>query len=149
MRTTLRISYNNLFKNREGFTLLELIFVVVIIGLLAGLIVPRFVGKVGKSKVTIAKAQVEALATALEAYKMDTAHYPSNEQGLAALIKPPPGEDRWDGPYLHKSVVPKDPWGVEYIYKYPGQHGSYDIISYGSDGKEGGTGQDADIVSWE
>ncbi len=149
MCTPVRTSRDNQAVNNKAFTLLELILVIVIIGLLAGLIAPRFIGKIGKSKRIIAKAQIEALATALEAYNLDTGYYPSNDQGLAALINAAPGVNLWDGPYLMKRVIPKDPWGTEYVYKHPGEHSDYDIVSYGRDGKEGGDDEDGDIVSWK
>lgn len=136
-------------KNSSGFTLIELLIVMVIIGLLAALIVPKLIGRVGESQQTAAKAQIELLSTALEVYKLDTGKYPPQGEGLSALINKPDGVDNWKGPYLKKNIIPKDPWGAEYVYKYPGEHGDYDLFSYGADGSEGGSGDDADVVSWE
>ena len=133
----------------DGFTLLELLIVMLIIGLLAAFVAPRMIGKVGKSKQTIAKAQIESLCTALDTYKLDTDKYPTQEEGLSALISQPANAESWHGPYLAKKNVPKDPWGNDYVYTYPGNNGEFDIIAYGADGKEGGEGEDADVVSWE
>ncbi|MDD5248613.1 MAG: type II secretion system major pseudopilin GspG [Rhodocyclaceae bacterium] len=130
-----------------GFTLLELLVVMVIIGLLAGYVAPRYFAQVGKSEVKIARAQIDAFEKALEAYRLDVGHYPTTEQGLVALMQQPPGFAKWQGPYL-KKAVPPDPWGNVYFYKQPGEHGDYDILSYGRDGKPGGQGEDADIGNW-
>lgn len=137
-----------LLKN-GGFTLLELLIVMIIIGLLAALIGPKMVGRVGESRQTVAKQQIEGFSSALEMYKLDTTRYPSQEVGLEALVTQPQGVTNWKGPYLTKRIIPKDPWGNEYVYIYPGQHGNYDIISYGADGKPGGESEDKDITSWE
>jgi general secretion pathway protein G len=136
-------------KNSSGFTLIELLIVMVIIGLLAAFIVPKLIGRVGESQQTAAKAQIELLSTALEVYKLDTGKYPPQGEGLGALINKPGDVNNWKGPYLKKNKIPKDPWGAEYVYKHPGEHGDYDIFSYGADGNEGGTGDDADVVNWE
>ncbi|MDD2700767.1 MAG: type II secretion system major pseudopilin GspG [Sideroxydans sp.] len=130
-----------------GFTLLELLVVMVIIGLLAGFVGPRYFSQIGKSEVKAALAQVEALGKALDYYRVDTGHYPRMEDGLMALITRPANEARWDGPYLSKGV-PLDPWGNPYVFKSPGEHGEYDLYSYGKDGKPGGQGEDRDITSW-
>jgi len=135
-------------KKRLGFTLIELMIVMVIIGLLAALVAPRMLNKVGKSKIKAAKAQIEMFSTALDSFKLDTGRYPTTEEGLKALVENP-GINGWDGPYLKKKVIPKDPWGHDYVYKCPGDHDVYDIISYGADGQPGGTGENADIGSWE
>lgn len=132
-----------------GFTLIELLIVMVIIGLLAAFIAPKLIGRVGESKQTAAKAQIELLSTALDVYKLDTGKYPSQDIGLKALNSKPDAVDNWKGSYLKKEQIPKDPWGVDYIYIYPGEHGDYDIISYGADAVEGGTGEERDVVSWE
>jgi general secretion pathway protein G len=132
----------------RGFTLLELLVVMVIIGLLVGYVAPMYFKQVGKSEVKVTRAQIEAFGKALDQYRLDSGHYPTTEQGLQALITKPADETRWDGPYLKKGV-PLDPWGSAYIYKRPGTKGEYDIISLGKDGAPGGTGEDADIGSWE
>jgi general secretion pathway protein G len=133
-------------QRNAGFTLLELLVVVVIIGLLAGLVAPRYFGQVGKSEVNVAKAQLDALEKALDQYRLDTGHYPSAELGLDALINRPANEPKWNGPYLRKSV-PLDPWGKPYLYRVPGQKGDFDVLSYGKDGQPGGTGENADILN--
>ncbi len=132
-----------------GFTLIELLIVMVIIGLLAAFIVPKFIGRVGESKQIAAKAQIELLSTTLDVYRLDTGKYPTQDAGLEALINKFDEAKNWKGPYLKKEKIPKDPWHAEYIYNFPGKHGDYDIISYGADGSEGGTGENQDIVSWE
>jgi general secretion pathway protein G len=127
-----------------GFTLLELLVVVVIIGLLAGFVAPRYFGQIGKSEVNVAKAQLDALEKALDQYRLDTGHYPSAELGLKALLERPASEPKWNGPYLRKEV-PLDPWGKPYLYRIPGQKGEFDLVSYGKDGQPGGSGENADI----
>jgi len=127
-----------------GFTLLELLVVIVIIGLLAGYVAPRYFSQIGKSEVQVARAQIDALDKALDQYRLDNRHYPSTEQGLAVLMQRPANEPHWDGPYLKKDV-PVDPWGTAYVYRSPGAKGEYDLISLGRDGKPGGTGEDADL----
>ena len=131
----------------RGFTLLELLVVMVIIGLLAGYVGPKLFGQIGKSEVKATKAQIDALQKALDQYRIDVGHYPSTEQGLAVLVSKPADEARWSGPYLAKAV-PHDPWGHEYQYRAPGEHGDYDLLSFGRDGRPGGEGEDADIVNW-
>lgn len=130
-----------------GFTLLELLVVMVIIGLLVGYVAPRYFDQVGKSEIKVARAQIDAFEKSLESYRLDTGHYPTTEQGLGALVKQPSGETKWQGPYL-KKAVPTDPWGNAYAFKRPGEHGDYDILSYGRDGRPGGQGEDADITNW-
>ena len=129
-----------------GFTLLELLVVVVIIGLLAGFVAPRYFGQVGKSEVSVAKAQIDALEKALDQYRLDTGHYPSAELGLNALVEQPASEPQWRGPYLRKGV-PLDPWGKPYAYRVPGQKGDFDLLSFGKDGQPGGSGENADITN--
>jgi general secretion pathway protein G len=131
-----------------GFTLIELIVVVVIIGLLAGLVLPQFIRQEEKAKVKAAKAQIELFGTALDTFRLDVGRYPSSDEGLQALRQKPGSLDRWDGPYLKKDL-PEDPWGKPYVYKSPGDHGPYDILSYGADGAPGGEGDNRDITSWE
>ncbi len=130
-----------------GFTLLELLVVMVIIGLLAGYVGPKYFAQIGKSEIKAARAQIDSLGKALDQYRLDTGHYPSTEQSLNALMTKPANENKWEGPYLTKSL-PMDPWGRPYIYKNPGEHGEYDLLSYGKDGQAGGTGDAADIVNW-
>ena len=132
---------------QSGFTLLELLVVMVIIGLLASYVGPKYFAQIGKSEVKTAKAQIDSLGKALDQYRLDTGHYPSTENGLAALNTSPAVELKWQGPYLQKKV-PDDPWGHPYIYKMPGEHGDYDLISLGNDGAVGGTGEAADIGNW-
>lgn len=132
---------------QRGFTLLELLVVMLIIGLLAGYVAPQYFKQVGKSEVKTARAQIEALGKALDQYRLDTGHYPTTEQGLAALMAKPANETKWDGPYL-KKAVPADPWGAPYQYKRPGEHGEYDLWSFGKDGQAGGADKAADINSW-
>lgn len=132
-----------------GFTLLELLIVMIIIGLLAALIGPKMIGRVGESRQTVAKQQIEGFGSALEMYKLDTTKYPTQEQGLEALVSEPQGVSNWKGPYLKKKFIPKDPWGNDYVYTYPGANGDYDIVSYGADGNTGGDGEDKDVLSWE
>jgi general secretion pathway protein G len=131
----------------KGFTLLELLVVMVIIGLLVGYVGPKYFAQVGKSEIKAARSQIDALEKALDQYRLDTGHYPTTAQGLAALNTKPSGATRWDGPYLKKEV-PLDPWGNPYQYKSPGEHGEIDLYSFGKDGRQGGTGEDADITNW-
>ena len=140
------------FDNR-GFTLIELMVVIVILGILAGLIVPRIMSRPEEARQAKAMIQIESIETALKLYRLDNGSYPSTEQGLQALVEAPevgnlPGKWR-EGGYLEKGRVPKDPWDNEYIYLSPGTHDDYDIISYGSDGEPGGEGKDKDITSWD
>lgn len=126
--------------------MLELLVVLVIIGLLAGYVAPRYFAQVGKAEVKTAQAQVDALEKSLDQYRLDTGRYPTTEQGLAALFTRPADEPKWQGPYL-KKAPPPDPWGRPYQYRQPGERGEYDLYSYGKDGQSGGTGEDADIGS--
>ncbi|VBB41978.1 pseudopilin, cryptic, general secretion pathway [uncultured Desulfatiglans sp.] len=135
-------------RRQQGFTLIELLIVMVIIGLLAALVGPRMFGKVDESRQRSAKAQISLFETALDTYRLDTGKYPTTDEGLEALRTKPSGVERWDGPYLNKEV-PKDPWGNEYVYQSPGEHGDYDLKSYGADGSPGGEGSDMDIVNWK
>jgi general secretion pathway protein G len=130
----------------SGFTLLELLVVVVIIGLLAGFVAPRYFGQVGKSEVNVARAQIDALEKALDQYRLDVGRYPDSEQGLKALIERPQNEPKWNGPYLRKDV-PLDPWGKAYVYKIPGEKYDFELLSFGKDGQPGGAGEAADITN--
>jgi general secretion pathway protein G len=132
----------------RGFTLLELLVVMVIIGLLAGFVAPRYFAQVGKSQIKVARAQIDAFDKALDQFRLDVGRYPTSEEGLQALMAQPSGEARWLGPYLKKGV-PADPWGRAYVYQQPGTHGGdFDLLSYGKDGRPGGSGEDADISNW-
>ncbi len=134
-------------KTPGGFTLIEIMVVVIIIGILAALVGPQLFGRVGKSRQTAAQSQIELFGVALDNFRLDMGRYPSTAEGLAVL-QTNPGLTGWDGPYLKKEL-PQDPWGRAYVYKAPGEHGDYDIISYGADGAPGGEGENADIVSWQ
>lgn len=134
-------------RTMRGFTLLELLVVIVIIGLLAGLVAPKYFDQVGKSNTKIAAAQIASLEKALDQYRLDVGSYPSTELGLTALYEKPAGVERWQGPYL-KKPVPPDPWGRPYVYKAPGDHDDYDLSSLGSDGQPGGTGEASDVTTW-
>lgn len=136
------------FGSSAGFTLIELIIVATIIVLLAGLVLPQYIRQGEKATAKAAKAQIESFGTALDTFRLDVGRYPTTQEGLEALNQKPAGVDRWDGPYLKKDVPP-DPWGKPYVYKSPGDHGSYDIISYGADGVPGGEDVNRDITSWE
>jgi general secretion pathway protein G len=136
-----------LARDQRGFTLIELMVVIIVLGLLVGLVAPRLFGRVGQSKQAAAKAQIELLGAGLDQYRLDIGGYPNTSQGLDALQRNP-GVQNWAGPYLKKSV-PRDPWGNPYKYRAPGQHGEYDLWSEGADGAPGGEGENADIVSWD
>jgi general secretion pathway protein G len=142
------IYHSDKMRNSDGFTLIELLVVMVIIGLLAALVGPRFIRQEEKAKIKATKAQIELLGTALDTFRLDVGRYPSTQEGLEALRTKPGGLERWDGPYLKKDL-PLDPWGKAYAYKSPGEHGAFDIVSYGADGAAGGEEDNRDITSWE
>ena len=137
----------------RGFTLIELMVVIVILGILAGLIVPRIMGRPEEARQMKARVQIESIETALKLYKLDNGYYPTTEQGLQALVEPPAVGQlprAWrEGGYLEKGKVPKDPWGNEYVYLCPGIHGDFDLVSYGADGEPGGEDKDQDVNNWE
>jgi general secretion pathway protein G len=132
----------------RGFTLVEILVVITIIGLIMGLVGPRVLNYLTESKAKAAKIQIESFSSALDLYFLDNGRYPSSSEGLTALVQRPGSTMTWNGPYLKGALVPNDPWGNPYQYRAPGQHGTYDIMSYGADGQEGGTGSASDIVSW-
>ena len=134
-------------QHSSGFTLLELLVVIVIIGLLAAYVGPKYFAQLGKSEVTVAKAQMESFEKSLDTYRLDVGRYPTTEEGMAALMAAPPtAATKWNGPYL-KKAVPLDPWGNAYVYRSPGAKAEYEIVSTGKDGQPGGTGENADIVT--
>ena len=137
-------------KRREtrGFTLMELLLVLVIIGLLAALVGPTLYQRIKPAKESAARAQIENFSTALDGFYIDVGRYPTPQEGLKALRTKPEGVERWNGPYLKKEV-PADPWGTQYVYNSPGRNGGYEIVSFGADGREGGENENADINSWE
>jgi general secretion pathway protein G len=134
------------FSARRGFTLLELLVVIVIIGMLAAYVGPKYFSQLGKSEITVTKAQIEAFERALDTYRLDVGRYPTSEEGLNALLVKPESASRWNGPYLKKEIPP-DPWGHAYVYRSPGAKGDYDIVSYGKDGQPGGADENADITN--
>jgi general secretion pathway protein G len=135
-------------RAQRGFTLIEIIVVVAIVGLLLALVGPKVFSSLGKGKQAAAKAQIELLGQTLDAFRLDVGRYPTTQEGLSALITNP-GIPNWDGPYLKKSEIPGDPWKKPYIYQCPGTHSEYDLYSYGLDGTPGGEGENKDILSWE
>ena len=135
---------------QRGFSLLELLAVLVILGILAGVFAPKFLGQAESAKRKAAKLEIDQIGQSLDLYKLEIGRYPTTQEGLAALVTAPSGTTNWNGPYLKKTTVPKDPWGNEYKYVSPGaENRPYDIISMGSDGKEGGDGDGRDITSWQ
>lgn len=132
-------------SGQHGFTLVEMLVVITIIGLIMGLIGPRVLNYLSESRVKAAKIQLQSFSSALDLFYLDAGRFPSTAEGLVALVQPTPGVDGWNGPYLKGGAVPNDPWNKPYVYRSPGERGPYDIMSYGSDGQEGGTGTASDI----
>lgn len=135
-------------KRAKGFTMMELLIVLVIVGLLAALVGPTLYQQIKPAKQSAARAQIENFATALDSFYINVGRYPTTQEGLAVLRTKPEGEEKWRGPYLKKEI-PSDPWGNPYLYQSPGRNGGYEIVSHGADGREGGEDDDADITSWE
>jgi general secretion pathway protein G len=135
-------------RRQRGFTLIELLVVLAILAMLAAIVVPRVFRNLEKAKVNTAKTQIAAFESAISAYRLDVGSFPTTDQGLQALRTQPGGVENWDGPYLPKDIPP-DPWGHPYVYRCPSEHGDYEIISYGADGREGGDGVNKDILSWK
>lgn len=133
---------------QAGFSLIELLVVLAILGLLIGLVAPPIIRYFGRAKTDVAKVQIHDLETALDLYRLDLGRYPTQSEGIKALAEKPPGVDRWQGPYLKQGSVPTDPWGHAYHYRIPGEHGDYDLYSLGADDAPGGTGENQDIVNW-
>ena len=144
------MNVHNTFRRRaRGFTLIELLVVLVILGLLAGLVGPQVINYLGGANTKTAKLQIQDFSTALDVFRLDVGRYPTTAEGLQALIVQPVGVNRWNGPYLRKNIIPKDPWGNDYQYRSPGQHGAFDLYSLGADNTEGGEGENQDVVSWQ
>lgn len=135
-------------RPHAGFTLIELLVVLTILGLLAGIAGPRVIQYLGGAKVDTAALQIDEFGAGLDLFHLEVGRYPTTEEGLAALTSAPGSDKGWNGPYLKKRAIPLDPWGNDYLYRQPGEHGDYDLYSFGRDGVEGGDGENADIVSW-
>ncbi len=136
------------FNSDKGFTLMELLIVLVIVGLMAALVGPALYQRINPAKETAARSQIQSFSTALDSFFADVGRYPTTPEGLNALRVKPEGSTKWNGPYLKKEI-PRDPWGVAYVYRSPGRSGGYEILSFGADGREGGEGENADVTSWE
>ncbi|HJL93021.1 MAG TPA: type II secretion system major pseudopilin GspG [Woeseiaceae bacterium] len=135
-------------KNNKGFTLIEIMVVVIILGILTAIVAPNIIGRVGDAQITAAKQTIRSIESALRMYRLDNFNYPSTEQGIEALTNKPSGQNarNWKGPYLDR--VPDDPWGNKYLYMFPGLNGEFDVYTFGRDGNQGGDGDDADIGNW-
>lgn len=141
-------SKSRLMRKHHGFTLIELLVVLVILGLLAGLVGPQILRYLGGAKSDTARLQIEELGAGLDLFHLEVGRYPTTDEGLAGLVEEPTGVNNWNGPYLKKKTIPKDPWNNDYTYRSPGENGPYDLYSLGRDNMEGGEAEDADIVSW-
>jgi general secretion pathway protein G len=135
-------------RNERGFTLIELLVVLAVLGLLAAIVGPQVIKYLGSSRTQTAQIQTKNIAAALELYKLDAGRYPTAAEGLGALVKVPPSDQNWNGPYIADAAALNDPWGKPYLYKSPGDHGEVDVYSYGSDGAAGGTGEAKDVGNW-
>lgn len=142
------MSARNTHPTEQGFTLVELLVVLAILGLLAALAMPQLINSLERARMDTAKVQIEKLGTILDLYRLDNGRYPTEQEGIQALMERPAGVERWSGPYLKNREALTDPWGGQYRYRAPGEHGAYDLSSLGADQKEGGEGSDADITSW-
>src|SRR5210317_84343 len=145
---TMFFGKSNTANNSRGFTLVELLVVLLILGLLAGLVGPRVLKYLGGAKSDTAQLQIEEFGAGLDLFHLEVGRYPTSDEGLAALATEPTGVNNWNGPYLKKKDIPVDPWGNAYHYQYPGENGEYDLYSLGRDNSDGGEGEDADVVSW-
>ncbi len=144
-----RKTERNVLLSRAGFTLIELMVVMIILGLLAALVVPKMFGKLEKARTNATYAQIELFGTALDSYRLDVGRYPTTSEGLEALISQGSGDGEWNGPYLRKNEIPLDAWSNPYMYESPGKNGDYDLYSYGADKTEGGEGENRDVMSWK
>lgn len=140
---------NRAYMSDAGFTLIELLVVLVIIGLLASVATPPVIRYLGKAKTDTAKIQIQALGAAVDMFRLDNDRYPSNDEGLQALVSRPANAERWNGPYVKKETSLSDPWGQKYLYRSPGEHGDFDILTLGADKAAGGTGENADVGNWQ
>ena len=137
-------------RRESGFTLVELLVVLAILGMVVALVTPQVLKYLGRAKTDTARIEIQRLGDALDLYKIDMQHYPSQQEGLLALLEAPPGADaeQWKGPYLKQRKLPLDPWGRPYIYRFPGDHGDYDLYTLGADNAPGGSGENQDITNW-
>ncbi len=135
-------------RRQAGFTLVELLVVLIILGLIAAFAAPRVIKFVGGAKTDSAKIQIDRLSGVLDLYRLQVGRYPSEDEGLNALMEQPADAPDWEGPYLKKADALNDPWRRPYIYRFPGEHGDYDLYSLGADGEDGGEGEDRDLTSW-
>lgn len=145
-RVVLQSASDGAGRRQRGFTLLEILVVLAIIGLIAAIAAPQVFRSLGGAKSDSARVQIESLSTSIDLYRLEVGTLPPD---LDALLRKPAGVERWNGPYLRKSTIPKDPWGVDYHYRAPGEHGDFDLFSLGADNAEGGEGENRDITSWE